>query len=98
MPAVVLRDRHKFGPRTGTIHANALRVRAKMTPPGQAIATVSTGDVSLAHNEIALCKSFHVIADVLDDADKLVADSHRHRNCFLRPCVPVVDVDVRSAN
>src|SRR6266496_3415479 len=94
MPAVVLWNRHKFSPRTGTIHANALRVRAKMTPPGKTIATMTTGDVPLADYEIALCKSFHVIANGINNADKLVTNRHRHRNGFLRPRVPVVDVHV----
>src|SRR6266496_4562900 len=55
---------------------------------------MSTRDVSLAHYEIALCKSFHVIADVINDADKLVTNCHRHRNRFLRPFVPVIYMHV----
>src|SRR5882724_1265414 len=98
MPAVVLRNRHKFSPRTRTIHSYALCVWAKMAAPGQTIATMSTRDVALADYKIALCKSFHVIADVIDDADKLVTDCHRHRNRFLRPRVPVVDVYVSSTD
>ena len=43
-------------------------------------------------------KAFHVIADALDDADKFMPDDHRHRNGFLRPGVPVVDVNVGAAD
>src|ERR1041385_6166680 len=85
VPTVVLRNRDELGPRTGAIDANALCVWAKMTAPGQAVAAMSTSDVSLAHDEIALRKSFHVIADLIDNADKLVADRHRHRDRLLRP-------------
>ena len=98
VPAVVLRNRHKLRPRTGTIHAHALRVWAKMPAPGKAIPAMSTGDVSLAYYEIAARKTFHVIADSINDAHKLVADRHRHRDRFLRPGVPVVDVHVRSTD
>ena len=69
-----------------------------MPPSGQTIAAMSAGDVSLAHDEIAARKTFHVIADTLNDADKLVADRHRHRNRFLRPGIPVVNVHVGTAD
>ena len=98
MPAVVLRNRHKFSPRAGTIHAHALRVGAKMTPPGQAIATMSTGDVSFAHNQIAPRKTFLVITDSLNRAYKFVTNYHRHGNRLLRPRVPVVNVHVGPAD
>src|ERR1700730_11255801 len=98
MPAVVLRNRDKLGPRTGAIYAYALRVRTKMTATGQTIATVPTGDVSLAHDEIAARKAFYVIADTINSADKLVTDRHRHGNRLLRPSVPIVDVHVSPAD
>ena len=44
------------------------------------------------------CKPFDPIADALDDADKFVADDHRHRNRFLRPRIPVVNVNVGAAD
>jgi len=55
-------------------------------------------DVSFADNEITLRKPFHMIANIIDNADKLVADRHRHRDGFLRPRVPVIDVDVSPAD
>ncbi len=69
-----------------------------MTAPGQAIAAVSTGDVSLAHYEIAPRKTFHVTTYSLNSADKLVADRHRYRNRFLRPRIPVIDMHVSPAD
>src|SRR4029453_6140860 len=73
-------------------------VRTKVTPSRQAIATMSTGDVSLSYHKIALCESFHMIAYIVDNADELMADCHRHRNRFLRPRVPVENVNTSSAN
>src|SRR5439155_851119 len=98
MPAVVLRNGHQLRPCPGAVDAYALSVWAQMTPPCQAIATMSTGDVPLAHDQIAAREAFHMIADTINNADKLVADRHWHRNRFLRPLVPIVDVHVRSAD
>jgi hypothetical protein len=55
-------------------------------------------DVTLADNKIAAREPFHVIADKIDNADKFVADCHGHRDRFLRPGVPVIDVDVGAAD
>ena len=69
-----------------------------MTPPGEAIAAVPAGNVAFADNEIAGRETFYVIADKIDNADKLVADGHRHRDRFLRPRVPIIDMDVSPAD
>src|SRR5215471_10041600 len=97
MPAVFLRNRYELSPSTGTIHADALCIRAKMTPPRQTIPAMSTGDVSLAHDEIAARKSFHVVADSINHTRKLVTDGQWHGNGFLRPLIPVVDVHIGTA-
>src|SRR4029077_6097843 len=60
--------------------------------------TVPTGDVSLAYYEIAARKTFHVIANSIENADELVTDRHWHRNRLLRPGVPIVDVNVSAAD
>ncbi len=98
MPAVLLRNRYEFSPCTGTIHADALCIRAKMTPPRQTIAAMSTRDVSLAHDEIAPRKALHVITDSINDTSELVTDGHRHWNGFLCPLIPVVDMHVGTAD
>src|SRR6266480_6472175 len=69
-----------------------------MAATGQTIATMSARDVSLAHHEIVPCKSFHVIANGINNPDKLVADGHRHRNRFLRPGVPVINMHISSTD
>ena len=69
-----------------------------MAPAGETIAAMAADDVTFAGNEIARRKTFHAIADALDHADKFMADDHRHRDRFLRPRVPVVDVNVGSAD
>src|SRR6476659_2372668 len=69
-----------------------------MPPPRQTIPAMSTGDVTLAHHEIAARKSFHVITDSINDPGKLMTDGHRHWNGFLRPVIPVVDMHVGTAD
>ena len=69
-----------------------------MPPSRQAIAAVSTCDVSLAHHEISARKSSHVVTDSINDAGKLMTDGHRHSDGFLRPVIPVVDVHVSTAD
>src|SRR5262249_44584079 len=97
VPAVLLRDRYEFCPSTGTIDPDTARVWTQMPSPRETIATMPAGDVTFGYNQIALRKTFHVIAHAIDNADKLVANYHRHRNRLLRPRVPIVDVHVRAA-
>jgi hypothetical protein len=69
-----------------------------MPASGQTIPAMSAGDVSLAYYEIAARKTFHVVADSINKADKLMADRHWHWDRFLRPSVPIVDVHVCSTD
>jgi hypothetical protein len=54
--------------------------------------------VTLGNDEIAAGEPFYVIANAIDNTDKLMANDHRHRNRFLRPGIPVVNVHVRAAD
>jgi len=84
--------------RAGAIHADALGVAAQMPPPGAAVAAMPAGDVSFAGHAIAGLDAAHFAADLDDLARVFVTDRHRHRNGFLRPGIPVVDVHIRPAN
>src|SRR5436309_3019484 len=98
MPAVLLRDRHELRPSAGTINTDALSVWTKMPPSGEAIPAMPAGDVTLSNDEITAGEPFYVLAHLIDNPDKLVADDHRHRNRFLCPRIPVVDVHVGTAD
>ena len=52
----------------------------------------------LAADDLARMKVGHVRADLDDLTDELMPDSHRDRDRFLSPRVPLVDVDVGAAN
>src|SRR4029077_9813145 len=97
-PAVRLRNRDELGPRSRTVHADALSVWAKMTPPGQTISAMPAGDMTFANDEIAFGKTFDVIAYPIDFADELVTDCHRDGDCLLGPGIPVIYMYVGSAD
>ena len=69
-----------------------------MPPSGEAIPAMAAGDVTFGYNQIALGKPSDVIADRSTTPDKFMTDYHRHRNRFLCPGVPIVDVHVRAAD
>ena len=97
-PDVGHRQRDEFGESAGTIHADALVLRAEMPAAGKAVAAAAADHVAFAADDVAGEEVVDVGADRDDLADELVADRHRHRDGLLRPFVPVVDVDVGTAD
>jgi hypothetical protein len=82
----------------GRLTPDPLGVGAEVAAAGQAVAAVAADDVSLAADEIADGIPADVGAHAGDASDELVSDLHRHGNRPLRPCVPLVDVDVGAAD
>src|SRR5436190_23805312 len=93
-----LRNGNVVSKGAGPIYTDALSVRAKMPAPGETVAAMPACDVTFDRDEVAFGESLHVITDPLDHADELVADGHRNGNRFLGPRVPIVNVDIRSAD
>ena len=98
MPTIRLGDGHELGPGTIAIYADALGVWTKMTPAGEAIATMAASNVTFANDEITFSKTSHMIADPINHSDKLMADGHRHGDRFLCPGVPVIYMYVGAAD
>ena len=98
MPDIGHRDREKLRERALTIDSYSLGVGAKMTPARETIAAMAADNVTFAGDEITWRKTFHARAHTLDHADKLMPHDHRHRDGLLRPCVPVINVDIGSAD
>ena len=98
MPAIGLWNGDELGPRAVAIHANALGVRAKVTATGETVAAMSTSDVAFADNEIAFGKTFYVVPNAIDHADKLVPNGHRNRDGLLGPGIPVIYMYIGSAD
>src|ERR1043166_7529729 len=98
MPDIRHRNRQIFCERALPINTYALCIRAKMPPACQTIPTVSADNMACTRDQISWRKAAHAIADTINNTDKFVTDDHRDRNCFLRPGVPIVNVNVGSAD
>jgi hypothetical protein len=64
----------------------------------ETVSASPTDDVAFAADDIPGMKVVDVGADLYDLADKLVADGHGHGNGALRPLVPMIDMNVGSAD
>ena len=91
------RNRHEVCKRSGAIHTDPNRVGAQVTPPGAAVATMATSDVTLSGNPHPRFDAAHLGAEGGYDAHELVTDSHRDRDRAGGPVVPLIDVQVGSA-
>ena len=91
-------QRNEFSETAGPVHAHARGMRAKMPPAGHAIAAAAAHHVAFARDQFAGMKVDDVGADLDDLADELVANGHGDRNGLLRPLVPIVDVNVGTAD
>jgi hypothetical protein len=69
-----------------------------MAFPCPAVPAVAAGDMAFTADPVTRMVALHLVAHVLDDAVVLVAHHHGHRNGFLSPRVPVVDVDIGPAD
>src|SRR3569833_1719895 len=69
-----------------------------MAASSEAVAAASADDVALATDDVAGEEVVDVGADGDDFADELMADGHWHGDGFLRPLIPVVNVDVGAAD
>src|SRR5690606_28703051 len=87
-----------LGETAGAVHADADGIWAKMALAGSAVAAVAAGDVTFTRDAVAGLVTRHFAADRFHNANELVAYGHRHGNGALRPLVPVVDVNVRTAD
>src|SRR5437773_7397726 len=94
--------RHRHGDvvreSSGPVHSDTLGARAQVTPPGEAVAAPSAHHVALGADDIALMKIGDVGPCLHNLADELVPYDHRHGNGALRPLIPVIDVQIGSAD
>ena len=97
-PDVAHRERDVFGESSGTVHAHTSSVSTEMTPACQTISTAAADYVSFATDNFAGVKVVHIGSDRDDFADELVPNRHGNRNSRARPFVPLVNVNVSTAN
>src|SRR5690606_29012625 len=95
-----IRHRHSdiFGKTAVRIYADAFRVRAKISPARHTVPAASANKMAFAAYDVADREIDDVAADLNDLAGEFVADDGRDRDRFLRPRVPIVNVQVSSAD
>src|SRR5690349_624198 len=98
MPQVGLWNCHELREGARAIYAHAQGVGAEMAATSQAIPAMSTGDVSFNGHQIPFAPTFDVVAELVDDTHEFMSNRHRDRNRLLRPLVPVINMDVGSAD
>src|SRR5580704_8788363 len=69
-----------------------------MTSPCETVAAASACDMPLATHDVARIEVVYVRSDLDNLSDKLMPDGHRHRDRLLCPLVPLVYVNVGSAD
>ncbi len=97
-PDVAHGQRNVFGECSGAIHADALRMRAKMPAPGQAVAATPADHVAFAADDFAWMKVVDIRADFDNFADELVPDGHGNGNGGSRPIVPFINMQIGAAD
>ena len=91
-------QRNEFRKGARSIHAHAKRMRAEMPSPGQAVAAPSTNDMAFAADDVAGIEVINIRSHFDNFPDKFVPNRHGDRNRLLRPIVPLINMDVRSAD
>src|SRR5262249_36458600 len=97
-PRVRGRQRDVLSKRSRMVDAHPLGVCALDAAPGHAVAAAATHEMALTAHEIARPQLPHVGSGVHDFANKLMADDERHRHVRLRTAIPLINVQVRTAN
>ena len=98
VPHVGGRHRDELGKAAIAIHANDFRVRAHVGIAGAAQQAAPVHDVALSRDPVSL---FHVgdqAPHPHDLAGKFMADDDRWLDATTGPRIPLIDVDVCSAN
>src|SRR6185437_10286433 len=91
-------QRNELGECAGPVDAHALRGGAQVTPACKAVAAASADHVAFAANQVTGKEVVDVGADGDDFAHELMPDRHGHGDGFARPFVPLVYVQVRTAD
>ena len=98
MPGIGRGNGDELGPGSRTINADAFGVRAQVTATSETISTMPAGDVTFADDEIALSKTTHIRSGPCNFPDEFVTNRHRHWDRFLRPGIPIINVNIGTAD
>src|SRR5215469_5236644 len=97
-PDVGHRQNDVLGKSARPVYSHSLRVGTQVATPGEAVPAAAANHVALAADQFSRMKVRYVRPDFDNFTDKFVPDDERNLYGFLRPVVPVVDVEIGSAN
>ena len=80
------------------VHSNALGVFAKVAAACQAVPAMTADHMPFATYNFAHAEVGYVRAHLHDFTNKLMSYHHGHRNGFLRPGVPLVNVNIGATD
>ena len=80
------------------VHPDPAGLRVQMKAARAAGAAVFANQMPLARNPLANGQIGHVFTHLNNLSGKLMPGNQRHRHSFLRPLVPVPDMDIGAAN
>ena len=70
----------------------------EMSPAGKTVSALPTDQMSFAGYNVTFLEIMDIFSDFSNHADKLVADVHGNRDCPAGPVIPVVDMEVGTAD
>ena len=97
-PDIAHRQHNIFREGSIPVNADTHGVRAEVPPPGQTIATPPADYVTLAAHNIAGTKVLHIRSHLDNLTHKFVADDQGHGNRCAGPLIPLVYVQIGSAD
>ena len=98
MPHVGHRQSDVFGKSSWSIHADPLRLCAKVTSARQTVPTATADNVTLAADHFAGMKIDDIRSHGDHFADKFMPDDHGHGDSFLRPRIPFINMHIRATD
>jgi len=98
LPDVRLRNHYVLGEGPVGVDADDLYVLADMGLASAALQTLSTGHVHFGGNEVALFHAGDFVAEGGDFPAEFVPGNQRRMNAFLRPSIPVINMQISSAD
>src|SRR5713226_3108845 len=98
MPDVGHGQSDVVGKSSRPVHTDTHGMRAQMAAAGEAVPAAPADHVPFAGYYVTPVKIVHIRAGLDNFANKLMTDDHRDRDGALGPFIPVVDVQISSAN
>ncbi len=98
LPDIRFRNHHVFGERPIGVDADDLHLLADVRFARAALQAFAAGDVHFGGNKIAFLHARNFVAERGHLAAKFMPRNQRRMNAVLRPAIPVVNVQIGSAD